>query len=119
LILLEVLEMTVKWFSVESICDAPYVTEAREKRNPNMTAVELKAAQDRCMLISDLYDYVLELITIVLLIYLTWITHSYGRSVRGVVIEQQNPANYQQAESENSNVVIGEIVATSSSSADV
>lgn len=52
--------MCIKFIEVESICDAPFVTEMRHKRHPNMTASELKIAQDRCILISDLYDYFFE-----------------------------------------------------------
>ena len=56
----ELLEMCIKFIEVESICDAPFVTNMRHKRHPNMTASELKIAQDHCILISDLYDYFFE-----------------------------------------------------------
>ena len=117
LIGLEVLEMTVKFFEVESICDAPAVTERRQMRHPNMTAAGLVEAQNRCMLISDLYDYGLELITVALLVYLVKVVHSYGRSVNGPVIQQDAPAYNQETSSSSTDktaaVVVGEVVATS------
>jgi hypothetical protein len=116
LIILELLEMCVKFVEVESICDAPYVTQMRQKRHPNMTAADLKVAQDRCILISDLYDYFFEGMTVVLLVYLTWIVHSYGRSVKGEQ-QQQRHADYQQDSSldnaqtqKQSAVVVGQVV---------
>ena len=78
----------------------------REKRHPNMTAAELKNAQDKCMLISDLYDYVFELITIVLLIYLTYIVHSYGRSIKTTSTTDDK----QQVVDGTEAVVIGQVV---------
>jgi hypothetical protein len=106
LVLLECVEMCVKFFEVETICNAPYVTQMREKRHPNMTAAELKNAQDKCMLISDLYDYVFELITIVLLIYLTYIVHSYGRSIKTTSTTDDK----QQVVDGTEAVVIGQVV---------
>ena len=116
LVCLEMLEMCVKFFEVETICDASYVTEMRHKRHPNITADQLKAAQDHCMLISDLYDYGLELITIALLIYLTWVTHSYGRSIKGPTVQQQNTSS---SSDDKPSIIIGEVVATSDVAADV
>tara|TARA_B100000795_G_scaffold243782_1_gene207893 strand:- start:202 stop:876 length:675 start_codon:yes stop_codon:yes gene_type:complete len=118
LVLLECLEMFVKFFEVETICTAPYVTQMREKRHPNMTSIELKAAQDRCMLISDLYDYFFEGITIALLIYLTYIVHSYGRSIKVSQQTTTTRTNYQQDTSSGNNeqtrkgeaVVVGKII---------
>ena len=40
-----------------------------------------RAAETRCETISDIYDYVLEVITILLLVYLTWIVHSFKSTV--------------------------------------
>ena len=80
--------MTVKFYEVATVCDAPYVSEARRKRwnashHREMTPAELSAAQSRCRLISDIYDYFWAIITIALLVYLTWIVHSYKRSIHG------------------------------------
>eukprot|EP00949_MAST-11_sp_MAST-11-sp1_P004768 g4768.t1 len=88
LICFELLEMTVKFYEVATVCDAPYVSEARRKRwnashHREMTPAELSAAQSRCRLISDIYDYFWAIITIALLVYLTWIVHSYKRSIHG------------------------------------
>jgi len=46
-----------------------------------MTAAELHKAEERCETISDIYDYVFELLTIALLVYLVWIVHSFKRSI--------------------------------------
>ena len=83
LIMLECLELTVKWAEVQTVCEAPFVKAARARRheNENITATELRAAETRCETISDIYDYVLEVITILLLVYLTWIVHSFKSTV--------------------------------------
>ncbi len=95
LIILELCELTVKHHEVHMVCTAPYVKEVRMKRNPNMTKSELAAAEARCELISDLYDYVMEVLTILLLCYLSWIVHSYGRSVTASASadQQENDAD--------------------------
>ena len=81
LVLLECLELTVKWAEVQTVCEAPFVKAARARRHPNITADELHSAEVRCEIISDIYDYVLEVITIILLVYLSWIVHSFKRLV--------------------------------------
>ena len=59
--------------------------------------------------------------TVVLLIYLTWIVHSYGRSVTGEQQPQQGTTNYLQETSsssldehsrtsKNKDVVVGQVV---------
>lgn len=65
--------------------------QARMRRHPNMTSSELHAAEVRCEIISDVYDYVLELITIALLLYFSWIVHSYKR----VITPTNSTVNYE------------------------
>ena len=89
LIFLELCELTVKHHEVHMVCTAPYVKQARMKRNPNMTKPELAAAEARCELISDVYDYVMEVLTILLLLYLAWIVHSYGRSITSATAQAE------------------------------
>lgn len=77
--LLESLELIVLATEVKSVCDAPEVRQAHLRQHPNATALELLASEQRCELIADVYDYLLQLVTMGTLGYFVWITHSFMR----------------------------------------
>ena len=81
LILLEMIELVLKFFEVHAVCNAPEVAVFRAKRHPNMTAEDLARAAKHCEVFSDVYDFLLQLLIIALLHYVAWVTFSYLRDI--------------------------------------
>lgn len=77
LIVLEAVELCFNAQAVHSVCDAPEVWAARERRGRNNTMDE-----ERCELISNIYDFAYGGLAILLLMYISYVVHSYVRELR-------------------------------------
>lgn len=77
LIVLEAVELCFNAQAVHSVCDAPEVWAARERQGRNNTMDE-----ERCELISNIYDFAYGGLAILLLMYISYVVHSYVRELR-------------------------------------
>ena len=77
LFLLEVLEMGFKFAEVHAVCDAPEVWAARQRRN-NTSAL----SERMCEAISDAYDFGWGVVTLLVLVTVARVLHSYIRMLR-------------------------------------
>lgn len=77
LIILDIVEIVLKFFDVEAICNAPEVQESRNTSEGGMDA-------DGCIIFSNVYDFCIELVVLALLCYASWATFSSYRYIKGL-----------------------------------
>ena len=85
LAVLEMFEISLKAVEVHNVCDAPEVIAARARRNGTGSLSE-----QQCELISDLYDYLWGVMTLVVLGTVIRVVHSHIRAFGGATWQQQS-----------------------------
>lgn len=85
LLLMEVVEMALKFGEVHAVCNAPEVYEAHLRRaiKYNLTTYNATRAEHWCEIVSDVYDFGWGLVALLLLLYVLRIVHSYLRGLSG------------------------------------